>query len=53
MAVSVIQRIRNVYHNLSKGHKRVANLILRNQLVYKDFLVLRLLKNQMSLNLRS
>lgn len=30
MAVSVIQRIRNVYHNLSKGHKRVANLILRN-----------------------
>ena len=30
MAVGVIQRIRNVYHNLSKGHKRVANLILRN-----------------------
>ncbi len=29
MAVDVSKRIRNVYHNLSKGHKRVANIVLR------------------------
>ncbi len=30
MAIGILQRIRKVYHSLSKGHKRIANLILRD-----------------------
>ena len=32
MAIDVSQRIRNVYYNLSKGHKRIANIVLREPL---------------------
>ena len=37
MALDVSKRIRNVYHDLSKGHKRIANIVLREPSKAKDY----------------
>ena len=42
MAIDVSKRIRNVYHDLSKGHKRIANIVLRDPSKAKEYSSLRL-----------
>lgn len=37
MALDVSKRIRNVYHDLSKGHKRIANIVLREPSKAKEY----------------
>ncbi len=42
MAIGISVRIRNIYHDLSKGHKRVANIVLREPSKAKEYSSLRL-----------
>ncbi len=42
MAIDISKRIRNVYHDLSKGHKRIANIVLREPSKAKEYSSLRL-----------
>ena len=42
MAIDISLRIRNLYHGLSKGHKRIANLVLREPSKVKDYSAARL-----------
>ena len=42
MAIDVSKRILNVYHDLSKGHKRIANIILREPSKAKEYSSMRL-----------
>lgn len=42
MAINVSKRIRNVYHDLSKGHKRIANIVLREPSKAKEYSAARL-----------
>jgi DNA-binding MurR/RpiR family transcriptional regulator len=44
MAIDVSKRIRNVYHDLSKGHKRIANIVLREPSKAKDYSAARFAK---------
>ena len=37
MAIGISKRIRNIYPNLSKGHRRIANIILREPEKAKDY----------------
>lgn len=37
MAIDVSKRIRNAYHNLSKGHKRIANIVLREPIKVETY----------------
>jgi DNA-binding MurR/RpiR family transcriptional regulator len=42
MAIGISKRIRNIYHSLSKGHKRIANIVLREPEKVKDYTYSRL-----------